>query len=478
MAIFPVQYSERLPPAVGPNVPINLDTRTGAGVVAGAMGSFGEAMLKIGEDIRKNEMVMEYSNLQLKSDEINIAAYGAARNTQDPLAQKRIEEQAYKDMKALGSKTKAVNDLYLRHLNSVLPQYQIDFAKLNHETRIRNLQADYKINRDKFLEKGDSPENALAFATYIKRFEGTEFLPPALAEAEIADFPVNARLGQARNLIIQGNYDESNNKLNELDKMTLSNEQGQEKIQLQEFIKRAQKQNIVNFEEYLAGKENTLDEKNAPSDEVDSVVKQLTTEIYASNIPATDKQRLHKQLIQWSKGEGEIDYARINALNMELDSAARTGVIDPTLKDRIERARVENAFGPRGKGGEKTSGDMIRRFKRLKLDGRIADVSGIIQQFDREYSDEPELIFLFHKRFNELLLEDTEISDKELFIKVRNLKSTYEDLVPEQFEQMMKQEGTEIPEPPIPVITTKKQYNALPKGAKYQDKNGNIGIKR
>ena len=133
---------------------------------------------------------------------------------------------------------------------------------------------------------------------------------------------------------------------------------------------------------------------------------------------------------------------------MELDSAYRTGILDPTILERINTAKLDGAFGPRGKGGEKTYEDMKRRFDNIKLDSRISAVSEIVSQFKKENADEPGLIFLFNQEKNHWFQDNPEEEDRDAFIKINELKSKYEIMPLDEVDKLLnvpKQKPTEKP---------------------------------
>lgn len=164
----------------------------------------------------------------------------------------------------------------------------------------------------------------------------------------------------------------------------------------------------------------------------------LMNNVLASNLDGTHKMKLIKELKQWERGEGEIDYDRLRALDQEIDIATRTGIVDPTTKDRINRARMEGAFGPRNKGGAQKYSDMVRRFNNIKFDERLKAVDGIVQKFEKENSDEPALILLFHQAKNKILADNPDMSIRDVFAEVSGLAVSYVERPIQQilFEEM------------------------------------------
>ena len=151
----------------------------------------------------------------------------------------------------------------------------------------------------------------------------------------------------------------------------------------------------------------------------------LKNSILSSNILGTKKKKMLSDLENWRRGTNEIDYAKVLSLNQEMDAAQRSGIVDPTIQTRIMQASLEGAFGGRNKGGQRTYGDMIRRFEKLQFDERIQAVSSVVRDFERGNADDPRLIFLFHQAKNKLISEHPEWDSRELFIKISALSESY-----------------------------------------------------
>ena len=127
----------------------------------------------------------------------------------------------------------------------------------------------------------------------------------------------------------------------------------------------------------------------------------------------------------WAKGTNEIDYARILSLNQEMDAAQRSGIVDPTIRDRIVQANLEGAFGGRNKGGQRTYATAIRRFEKLEFDERLQAINPIVKDFERYNSDDPRLILLFHQEKNKIVTDNPDMDTRELFTKISALADTY-----------------------------------------------------
>lgn len=208
-----------------------------------------------------------------------------------------------------------------------------------------------------------------------------------------------------------------------------------------------QKENIVAFENDFNSKLVAID--NTPDlsqTDFDAQAKALKTDLLLANIPGTQKRKMLTDLERWRRGTNEIDYARILALNQEMDAAQRSGIVDPTIEARIINASLEGAFGGRNKGGQKNYGIMIRRFGKLKFDERIQATASIVRTFERENADDPRLIFLFHQAKNKIIAESPDATMRDLFVTVSALANVY-SILPEAeiVEKMTRPEGEAAP---------------------------------
>jgi len=200
------------------------------------------------------------------------------------------------------------------------------------------------------------------------------------------------------------------------------------------------KSSLVEFENNLNNELVEIDNTpNMSQVNFDTQASLLKNKILTANIPGTRKKKLLSDLEKWRRGTNEIDYAKILSLNQEMDAAQRSGIVDPTIKDRIVRASVEGAFGGRNKGGQKTYGDLIRRFEKLQFDERLQAVSFLVKQFERENAAiDPRIVFLFHQAKNKLIADNPDMSTKELFMEVSALIEAYEIMPEGTIEKTMK----------------------------------------
>ncbi len=199
------------------------------------------------------------------------------------------------------------------------------------------------------------------------------------------------------------------------------------------------KESRVAFENVLNGELIRIDNTpNMSQLDFDAQAEELKTTILIANIPNTRKRRLLTDLEKWRRGTSEIDYAKVLSLNQEMDAAQRSGIVDPTIKDRIIRASLEGAFGGRNKGGQKTYGDMIRRFEKLQFDERVEALDDIMKQFRAINKHDLERIYLFEKAKNKFVADNPDMSTRELFIEVMAMSENYTKRPPFLIERMIR----------------------------------------
>ncbi len=192
------------------------------------------------------------------------------------------------------------------------------------------------------------------------------------------------------------------------------------------YANQQQERDIVQFDNDINGEMIKLDNTPDLSQmDFDNNAEKLKENILNSKIPNVHKTKLLADLKRWKNGEGEVDYPRLLALNTEMDVAMKTGIVDPTIKDRINQANLEGAMGGRNKGGAQKYSSMIRRFNSLKFDERLNATSSIVSNFEKENADDPRLIFLFQQAKNKIIEENPKADIKEIFIKISGLAESY-----------------------------------------------------
>ncbi len=194
--------------------------------------------------------------------------------------------------------------------------------------------------------------------------------------------------------------------------------------------------------------------------EFNEAAKVAKDKILVADIDGTKRKQMLVGLEKWRRGTNETDYAKVLSLNQEMDAAQRSGIVDPTIENRITQANLDGSFGGRHKGGNKIYGDMIRRFEKLKFDERIQATSFIVKTFERENADDPRLIFLFHQAKNKLITDMPDADTKELFIKISGLAEAYSVLPEVVIENKLRSKTVRMTSPdgePFNVPIEKRQ---------------------
>ncbi len=283
------------------------------------------------------------------------------------------------------------------------------------EDRLQTLANTAYRNGD--IEAGDS---------YINSMDKNELISPKRATALKAQGKETAITEEITGLYRAGFHDEAKKVL---ESSSLSSE---EKEKLEDVIDQDEKAVVDNFEasvnDTLVQVDNTENMTQAEFNAAAEAEKQKI--LGFDKIDGTERKRLLTGLEKWRRGTNEIDYAKLNSLNQELDSAQRTGIVDPTIESRIRDANLDGSFGGRFKGGIKTYGDMIRRFERIKFDERVQVIAPIVSSLERVLRDEPDTIFLFNQAKNQILADNPDISARDLFVRISALAESYETIHP------------------------------------------------
>ncbi len=273
---------------------------------------------------------------------------------------------------------------------------------------------------------------------WIELAEDSGLIGPKLAAKERKK---NLKLSieeEVTGLYRAGLYDEAKKVLEASSLSSKEKEQLDDEIDADERLKLVEFENDINSE--LVDIDNDPNMTQANFNDQAEATKE---KILVANIPGTLKKKMLSDLEKWRRGTNEIDYAKVLSLNQEMDAAQRSGIVDPTIRNRITRASLDGSFGGRNKGGQKIYGDMIRRFEKLQFDERIQATSSIVRTFERENADDPRLIFLFHQAKNKLIADNPDIGVRELFIKISGLAETYGILTEGTIERKLRTKSEE-----------------------------------
>lgn len=439
---FPdIQYAKTEPSGRALSVPANIDVSTGADYIAQGIANLGGAFEKIA-DIQD---ATELSTAKRRMDETSYNYLNKYSTTGDETERKKLAEQWNKEIDGISGSIKSsrVRREFDIHKNNTMPHWGQTFANKEAIIREQQIEDATKINIEKKIANGDI-EGAAVDYWNLHKLKPAKF-SKAFVEKQITELPTESALAQAR-ILTETQPFIAMKQLEDI--KDLSPDQLQKKDQIARIITQQQNYYRSNFEAGINERMLQIDlNEDMSPEQFEIAAEGLKAGVINSLLDGDQKLKLVKELDKWKTGTAEIDYDRTLSLNQEIDAAYRTGIVDPSIEDRINRANLEGAFGSRKKGGAKTYSDMIRRFKNIKLDTRIKAVEPIVNQFERENSDEPELVFLFHQAKNKLIEDNPDSDIKDIFVKISGLVSVYESKTPKQIEGMMKENMVRVISP-------------------------------
>jgi hypothetical protein len=151
MGSFPVTYDNTTISGKGQNVPLNVDTRTGADYVAQGMAQLGQAF----DTVQQRYDTAELSTMKRQLDEMTSATLDTYSQTGDEKARKALVEKWSQDSDAIQSKSQRVNYVFRLHKDNVIPQWADQFNK--QELIIKDRTAGYAAlqNMNALIEAGD-----------------------------------------------------------------------------------------------------------------------------------------------------------------------------------------------------------------------------------------------------------------------------------------------------------------------------------
>jgi len=217
MANFDIEYSQRLPPAVGPNVMGSPNVSTGAEMIGAAIQGFGDVFARMNQAWEATEL----STMKSRYDKLSFDALNLYSTTGDPTARANITAKWSKDVEGLSaqSKSNSVNRQFRMHLNDTLPQWAQSFAEKEIVMRRREIADETQINMATQLERGDKSGYADSVALLLSE----NMISQAKAEDLLDNFDKDTTLSQARKLIGGGAFDTAIESLSALE--GLSSEQ-------------------------------------------------------------------------------------------------------------------------------------------------------------------------------------------------------------------------------------------------------------
>jgi hypothetical protein len=466
MAKFPINYSEATPSGRSPNVRANINTDTGGEAIAQGIMNIGKVVGGIEEDIRKAQDAAELSTIdRLQSENWN-AEYNTLLTTQDPEQRLQIHQKAVQDREKITTSSKRTNVVNAARikLNNDEPQYAMHFSGLDRQMKIKSAGDELKFNGEKALSEGD-------LNTFYKLNEtafSTQLIGKAEYEKNKTEAPINAKLMQLGKLAVT-NPVLVETEFNKVDFANATPDQMKLREGVIRDITSYKKELSAQVDNNINGEMIRLDNtKDLSQKDFDVAAVNMKTSILSASIDNVHKKKLLEDLVKWQNGTGEVDFPQLLALQQEMDVAQRTGIVDPTIKDRINQANISGAFGGRTKGGVQRYSTAIRRFENLKFDERLQAIeqTGVVKDFEKSNVGEGERILLFHEAMNKTLADNPNATVKELYIKIKGIADTYEMMRPNEVE-------ARVGNKPIP---PENPYKKLYPDAYY--KNGEWRVKK
>jgi hypothetical protein len=466
MGRFPITYTDATVSGRGPAVRGDFAAgATGAAVGKGLVQLAGQG-IELWKKYDLKEVNTQFSKYTSDVGLLNVQRDAEALNADDADEVVAI----YKKYSDLRDNIKPKNKRALRAVGIWEDEQRAIDAKSLFDAR-RKVTIDNERTR-LFEKQQEVLNNPAKLAEFEKQLARSQFLDknspddigPTFTKLEAAKMLIETRKmavqGQVVNLYRTGFHDEARKALEASSLGVKEKEILSDEIDIDERTKIVEFESGINSE--LVRIDNTEDMTQA---DFNKQAKALKERVRVAKISGTAKRKMLTDLERWRRGTNEIDYARILSLNQEMDAAQRSGIVDPTIQTRIMQASLEGAFGGRLKGGQKTYGNMIRRFEKLQFDERLQATSSIVSMFERENADDPRLIFLFHEAKNKFIAEHPDIDTKELFIKISGLAESY-DVLPESVikKKMKKTVIMTDPKGHMYIVPTEKRQLFLDNG--------------
>ena len=480
MAKFPEFRSTRLPPRVGPSVRGKIDFRTGGVEIGRAIAGAGEAIAGIALSIMAHRQQMEDARAAVHSRQLRKLSTESQDlfmlNTADTkLWEPNVDVLEKADRAALASISMSGNArkmegakltehygvLRARTLTAATKKEQVDTFKLTSGALVDALGG------GKPLDIKDATANF--FAARRNR------MSPDLIELEFKTLFKTGIAKRVKQLVFDKQFNRAETFLEK--HQSIFDDKG---VYLQRLIRTARdaatrdaKQAEVAFENYINNNMIELDNKELPEGELLKAKEKLEDEVEASGFPGRLKMRLLKSIRSWYRGEGDIDYDLLNALNERVDRVLQLGIADSTLQEDILHAKTAGKFGRRQSQANTKYQTMSRRLRQAKISRNWNAIAGTMQAFKKRVgirSDAQQRIFMYTDDIRTALAENPtwtpaqalQYAEEQAVVHRKKKKPA----VAEQFEAMQ-----------LPLVRNQKDYNALPSGTVFRDTEGKRGQK-
>jgi hypothetical protein len=444
MAKFPFQidYSTAVPSGRGRNVPMHMDVSTGAESIAKGIGELGGALYEISQKIENTNKILDLSKGRRQREMAQSAALTALKtpgfDVNNDEAVQKIREKAETDSQNFKSKYNDVNNHLAAEYNQDFARWDTTFKGKLLQRKAEKAEDEQKASEMHYYETGDKK----AFVTLQHSLEATGAQGSEVTKQKIDDYDNTSMLHRARIDVGNGHYQEAITKLEGL--KDLSGKQLDYKDQLLTDTRQEATHQMQQFENTMNDKMIAIDQKDPSPLELRNSADSLEKEIIGSTLPGEQKMKLLKEVRSWQRGEGEIDYERLNGLNERIDHIKQSGDQDPTLAADINSAKLDGAFGKRGKAVAEKYQTMSKRLKTAEFDVRHKVISEAVSDFKadvKEKRNAPELEFIYHQAMDKMVEQHPEWNTAQIFEESRVAAAFYKKIPKEETVIMMKMEA-------------------------------------
>ena len=471
MATFPIQYTEATPSGRGQNVPLHLDVSTGAEYIARGMENLGQAFGQVAAAKRS----IDFSTRKRKFEELTHAAANVHKTTGDPIARKALEDKWSKDAdEALTSDDPVLNQELTKFKNENMPDAGQIFANQNLAFEARQNKDAFETNLQHLKENGAVEEARKQLWNYQRT---TNQISEADAAQMDKDMPVDSALERAR-VAMPTDPNGATQILKGIEKEKLSPDQMRAFSSYLGLARQQAADEAQQFESTMNDEMIKIDQKDPSPLELRNSADALEKTITTSNLTGDHKMKLIKEVRSWQKGEGDIDYDRLNSLNLRIDHIKESGDQDPELVADINRAKLEGAFGRRGKEVAEKYTTMTNRLKTSEHTIYSKVIDDIVKDFNRDKEAWPDTKFIFHRAMDKLIerAQKEDWPTVKLYEEAKTAAAFYRKVSAKEEKIILRQIGSagETTAKPMPVVRTDEDFKALKSGELFKAPDGTM----
>jgi hypothetical protein len=483
MPVFSINYNESVPGVVSmPRANMNVDT--GAGVLAEATSRLGETLANAGFKIQQAQNAMELSTLQRKSSEIHMASLTALQGVdpKDDDAIAKIKQKRDMDLSALKSKSMAVNDTLKMHINQEMPRFDAQFQGDVIQRKAKAVKDDFDLNAQTYLADG----NQTAYLKLLHNAQATDVISPVEFDYRAKAMPNDSLLAQAEKMI--GNKDGTG----ALDRLAQTKDMNPEQVQrhhqLEIWAKQTSKVNSDQAKDQAIQLMNKIDQLGDFNPlERGKAANKIITMLHDGGVTGDDYLQWAGPkgvLAQWQEGTNKgINYDTLSSLALKIDDV-QSGNENPELKNEINQARAEGAFGS-GKTGATRYDQMMKqltskvsqihalaiRNATQGMKSELDDVTGPTATVVAKIGKAP-YEYHFRQILTQQVNDHPEWDGEQIYIQGEKLKALMKDWTPSEFAIAGQVEAATKAEKKTPHVANDEDYAALKSGDVFIDPTG------